>query len=126
MIRVPEPNRIEVRLPDGSANPYLMYAAMLAAGLDGVDNTMDPGEPNHDNLFTLPHEEIEARRLAKMPPTLLHAAENLAGNDCLAAGLGMTADGPYRDYFVKIKSEEFMAHHHEVTPGEVDQYLSLF
>ena len=126
MVRVPEPNRIEVRLPDGSANPYLMYAALLAAGMDGVDNTMDPGVPNSDNLFTLPHAEIEARGIAKMPPTLLHAAENLAEDDVLADGLGMTAHGPYRDYFVKTKSDEFMAHHHEVTPGEIDTYLTLF
>ena len=126
MVRVPDPDRIEVRLPDGSANPYLMYAALLACGLDGIDNHMDPGAPNEDNLFTLPEDEIRERGFAKMPPTLLHAAENLAEDSCLADGLGMTADGPYRDYFVKVKRDEFLAHHHQVTSGEVDRYLTLF
>ena len=46
MIRVPEPDRIEIRLGDGAANPYLMFAAMLACGLDGIDNDTDPGAPN--------------------------------------------------------------------------------
>lgn len=126
MIRVPEPDRLEVRLPDGAANPYLLFTALLACGMDGVDNNLDPGEPNTANLFTLSPEEIAARGIAPLPPTLLHAAENLATNDVLARGLGQTADGPYRDYFVKTKTDEFLAHHHQVTPGEIDQYLTLF
>jgi glutamine synthetase len=126
MIRVPEPDRIEVRLGDGAANPYLMFAAMLACGLDGVDNEMDPGEPNTDNLYEMSPDEVTARGMAVLPPTLLHAADNLATNDILAEGLGRTADGPYRDYFAKIKREEFLAHHHEVTAAEIDRYLTLF
>ena len=125
MIRVPEPDRIEIRLPDGAANPYLMFAGILACGLDGIDNHMDPGEPNSANLYTLSPEEIAARGIKTLPPTLLHAADNLAGNDVLREGLGMTVDGPYRDYFVEIKRQEFLAHHHQVTPAEVDQYLTL-
>ncbi|MGH1490761.1 MAG: type III glutamate--ammonia ligase [Acidimicrobiales bacterium] len=126
MIRVPEPDRIEVRLPDGSANPYLLFAALSACGLDGIDNAKDPGQPNTANLFALPAEEVAARGIATLPPTLLHAADSLAENDVLARGLGDTADGPYRDYFVQTKRDEFMAHHHQVTPGEIDQYLTLF
>ncbi len=126
MIRVPEGNRIEVRLSDGAANPYLTFAAMLACGLDGVDNQMDPGQPNVDNLFALDPAEVAARGIASLPPTLLHAAENLAADDVLANGLGQTPDGPYRDYFVQVKQAEFMAHHREVTAGEIEQYLTLF
>ena len=126
MIRVPEPDRIEVRLGDGAANPYLMFAAMLACGMDGVDNAMDPGDPNTANLFTLPAEEVAARGIVTLPPTLLHAADNLATNDVIAEGLGMTGDGPYRDYFVDVKRAEFTKHHHQVTAGEIDQYLTLF
>ncbi len=126
MIRVPEPDRIEVRLGDGAANPYLMFAAMLACGLDGIDNEMDPGEPNTDNLYEMSADEVTARGIAVLPPTLLHAADNLATNDVLANGLGQTADGPYRDYFVKIKRDEFLAHHHEVTAAEINRYLTLF
>lgn len=126
MIRVPEPDRIEVRLGDGAANPYLMFAAMLACGMDGVDNAMDPGVPNTANLFTLPAEEVAARGIVTLPPTLLHAAQNLATSDVLAAGLGDTGDGPYSHYFAKVKSDEFTAHHHQVTTSEIDQYLTLF
>jgi glutamine synthetase len=125
MIRVPEPDRIEIRLPDGAANPYLLFAAILACGLDGIDNGMDPGDPNTDNLFTLSSDEVAARGIATLPPTLLHAADNLAGSDVLQAGLGMTPDGPYSDYFAAVKRQEFLDHHHQVTRSEVDQYLTL-
>ncbi|MCP3934661.1 MAG: type III glutamate--ammonia ligase [Actinomycetia bacterium] len=126
MIRVPEGNRIEVRLVDGAANPYLAFAAMLGCGMDGVDRELDPGPPNADNLFVLSPEEIEARGIVTLPPTLLHAVDNLAADDLFSDALGTTPDGPYRDYFVKVKRAEFMAHHHEVTQGEIDQYLTLF
>jgi len=126
MIRVPEPDRLEVRLGDGAANPYLMFAAMLACGLDGIDNQLDPGEPNTANLFTLDPDEIARRGIEILPPTLLHAAENLATNEVIEKGMGNTADGPYRDYFVTVKRDEFLAHHHEVTAREIDRYLTLF
>ena len=126
MIRVPEPDRIEVRLGDGAANPYLMFAAMLACGLDGIDGALDPGEPNTVNLFNLSADEVADRGIVTLPPTLLHAAENLASNEVLGAGLGVTADGPYRDYFASVKAEEFLEHHHQVTAGEIDRYLTLF
>ncbi len=126
MIRVPEPDRLEVRLGDGAANPYLMFAAMLACGLDGIDNRLDPGEPNTANLFTLDPDEIARRGIEILPPTLLHAVENLATNEVLEKGMGNTADGPYSDYFVTVKRDEFLAHHHEVTAREIDRYLTLF
>ena len=126
MIRVPEADRLEVRLGDGAANPYLMFTAMLACGLDGIDKQMDPGEPNTANLFALSADEIAARGIEVLPPTLLHAADNLLGNDVLAKGLGMTVDGLYRDYFAQVKRAEFLAHHHQVTQSEINQYLTLF
>lgn len=126
MIRVPEPDRIELRLSDGSANPYLAFAAILACGLDGIDNHLDPGPPNVDNLFALSAAEIADRGFAPLPPTLLHAADNLAADDVLGDALGMTAGGPYRDYYVEVKRREFLDHHHQVTAGEIDRYLTLF
>lgn len=126
MIRIPEPDRLEVRLGDGAANPYLMFAAMLACGLDGVDNEMDPGVPNTSNLFAATAAEIAERGIVTLPPTLLHAAANLAECEVLAAGLGSTPTGPYSHYFAATKHDEFLAHHHEVTAGEIQQYLTLF
>ena len=90
MIRVPEPDRLEVRLGDGAANPYLMFTAMLACGLDGIDNTMDPGEPNTANLYDLTPAEIAARGITTLPPTLLHATEHLIESAVLREGLGLT------------------------------------
>ncbi len=126
MIRVPEPDRIEIRLCDGAANPYLAFAAMLACGLDGIDNALDPGPPNADNLFALGAGEIAARGIVALPSTLLHAIDNLEADEVLGEALGTTPDGLYRDYFARVKRAEFMAHHHEVTPGEIKQYLTLF
>lgn len=126
MIRVPDDDRVEIRLCDGSANPYLAFAAMLACGLDGIDSETDPGEPNTDNLFALSAEEAAAAGIQSLPLTLLHAADALEQDPVLEAGLGTTPGGPYRDYFVKVKRDEFLAHHDEVTQAEVDRYLSLF
>ena len=63
MLRIPGPGRIEDRTIDGSCNPYLAAAAVLAAGLDGIENGLDAGEPNSDNLYAIPHEELRARGL---------------------------------------------------------------
>ncbi|HEX9594350.1 MAG TPA: type I glutamate--ammonia ligase [bacterium] len=67
----PKAKRVEVRFPDPSCNPYLAFAAMLMAGLDGIENKIDPGEPMDKNLYDLPPEE-----LAEIPmmPGSLHAA----------------------------------------------------
>lgn len=126
MIRVPEPDRLEVRLGDGAANPYLMFTAMLACGMDGIENEMDAGEPNTANLFELTPDEVAARGIETLPPTLIHAADNLASNDVLRTALGMTRSGPYSEYFAQVKRAEFLAHHEQVTSAEVDRYLTLF
>ena len=61
-IRIPAPGRIEIRAIDGSANPYLAAAALLGAGLDGVANSTNPGEPNTENLYELSEAEVAAAR----------------------------------------------------------------
>ncbi len=126
MLRVPQGGRVENRACDGSANPYLALAAQLAAGLDGIDRGLDPGEPNRDNLYLLRPEEVAQRGIRALPPTLLHATEALVGDDVLRAALGQTPDGDYLDYFAKIKREEFLAWHSVVTDWEVERYLTLF
>lgn len=126
MIRVPEPGRIEVRALDGSANPYLAFTGLLGCGLAGIDAGADPGEPNLDNLYTLSLAEVAERGIVAMPPTLLHAAENLAGDDVLRATFGATPGGDYVDYFSEVKREEFRRWHEQVTQFEVDTYLELF
>jgi glutamine synthetase len=126
MLRVPEGGRVENRACDGSANPYLAMAVQLAAGLDGIDRGLDPGDPNRDNLHALPAGEVARRGIATMPPTLQHAVEELVADDVLRAALGKTPDGDYVDYYAQVKSEEFRAWHSVVTDWEVERYLTLF
>ena len=126
MLRVPEAGRVENRACDGAANPYLAMAAQLGAGLDGIDRGLDPGEPNRDNLYLLGAAEIAARGIKAMPPTLLHAVDELVEDDVLRAALGKTGDGDYVDYFADVKRQEFLSWHAEVSRWEVDRYLTLF
>jgi glutamine synthetase len=126
MLRVPEGGRVENRACDGSANPYLAMAVQLAAGLDGIDRGLDPGEPNRDNLHVLSAGEVASRGIRSLPPTLLHAADELAGDDVLREALGKTPDGDYADYYAKIKREEFHTWHSVVSDWEVERYLTLF
>jgi glutamine synthetase len=126
MVRVPAPGRVENRGCDGSANPYLAMAVQLAAGLDGIDRRLEPGEPNRDNLFLLSAEEIARRGIGSMPPTLLHAVDVLVADDVLRDALGKTPDGHYVDYYAKVKREEFQTWHSVVSDWEVQHYLTLF
>jgi glutamine synthetase len=126
MLRVPQGGRVENRACDGSANPYLALAVQLAAGLDGIDRGLDPGQPNRDNLYLLRPEEVARRGIRALPPTLLHATDELVADDVLRAALGQTPDGEYIDYFARIKREEFLAWHCVVTDWEVERYLTLF
>lgn len=71
----PKAKRIEVRFPDPSTNPYLAFAAMLMAGLDGIENKIDPGEPMEKDLYDL--EAREAARVPTMPGSLDDALRNL-------------------------------------------------
>ena len=126
MLRIPEGGRVEHRGCDGSANPYLALAVMLAAGLDGIDRNLDPGEPNRDNLFTLSKEEIAERGIVTMPPTLLHATEALVEDAVLREALGKGSGGDYMDYYAEVKQREFMDYHTVVSRWEVERYLTLF
>ncbi len=127
MFRVPE----EVASRTGAATvprtPYLALTAVLTSGLDGVDRNLDPGDPNTDNLFLLSREEIADKGIHSVPPTLLHAADELAKDDVLREAFGPGRDGSdYLDYYVSVKQAEFHAYHATVTNWETDRYLILF
>src|SRR5207244_2367377 len=88
MLRIPAPGRIEDRTVDGSCNPYLAAAVILAAGIDGIENGIDPGEPNSDHLYSIPHDELRARGLDTLPSNLLEATTELERDDVIREGLG--------------------------------------
>src|SRR5713226_9724457 len=83
MIRIPAPGRFEDRTIDGATNPYLAATVVLAAGLDGIENKLDPGEANMDNLYELSEEELGRRGITTLPANLLDATRNLQADDVL-------------------------------------------
>lgn len=112
-VRVPDGNRIELRGGDGAANPYLAAAAALAAGLDGIERGLDPGEPGATG------------KGPELPPTLLHAVEALQADDVISGALDAAGTGVSR-YFADLKREEFFDWHATVGPWELDRYLTAF
>jgi glutamine synthetase len=127
MLRVPGPGRVEDRTIDGSCNPYLAAAVTLAAGLDGIEQGLDPGEPTTElNLHELTESERAELGVELLPATLLDATRELAADDVMRAALGTTHREDYVDYFVRVKQREFREWHDQVTQWEVDRYLQLF
>ena len=100
MIRVPDSGRFELRLMDGSTNPYLSQAAVLAAGLDGIKNKRDPGKPVHLNMYEEGHK---VRAAKKLPSTLLDALRLLEKSKILNESLGKEFISAY----IKLKMEEW-------------------
>jgi len=99
MIRVPDPGRFELRLMDGSSNPYLLQAGVMAAGLDGINNKTDPGEPLFCNMYT---DHKNYPNLERLPNELEESLENLDNNKILREAFGEKVISSY----VKLKKQE--------------------
>src|SRR4051812_43211967 len=126
MLRIPAPGRVEDRTIDGSANPYLAAAAVLAAGLDGIENGLDAGDPNSENLYQQSYEDLTARGLKALPANLLEAIGELEKDPVLRDALGRGRGEDYVDYYAKVKREEWFRYHEQVTAWEIDEYLTRF
>ena len=126
MLRIPAPGRIEDRTIDGSANPYLAAAVVLASGLDGLENGLDAGEPNSENLYDHSYAELTARGLRSLPANLLEAIGELESDDVLRKALGRGRNEDYLDYYARVKREEWFRYHEQVTPWEINEYLTRF
>ena len=122
MIRIPAPGRIENRSADGAANPYLVMAVMLAAGLDGIDNKIDPGKRNDDNLYEVSADELRRREIGVLPRSLKEAVDCLEADEVIKQALG----SEYADYYIKVKNEEWRQYHNTVSEWEADNYLGLY
>ena len=125
MLRLPG-GHVEDRTVDGSCNPYLAAAVILAAGLDGIENGLDAGPHNDDNLYELSARELKKRKIDLLPANLLDATRHLEKDKVLRDALGNTGTEDYIDYFVKTKQDEWNAYHEQVTPWEVKNYRTLF
>jgi glutamine synthetase len=126
MYRIPGAGRIEDRSVDGSCNPYLAATVILAAGIDGIEREIDPGEPNSENLYAVPWNELRARGLDALPANLLEATYELERDEVLREALGRARDEDYADYFIGVKREEWNRYHEQVTPWEIREYLTRF
>ncbi len=126
MLRIPGPGRVEDRTIDGSCNPYLAATVVLAAGLDGIEQKLDPGDPNVGNLYTVPEDELTRRGIELLPANLLDATRELERNDVIRAALGRGRDEDYVDYFIRVKRDEWTRYHEQVTPWEIKEYLTRF
>ncbi len=126
LIRVPERRgigtRTEFRMPDPACNPYLALAVQLAAGLDGIENQIDPGPPIDTNVWKLTPEERERYQISTLPENLGEAVAELEGDEVLRDALGEHIFG----HFVHAKKEEWGEYVAQVTGWELDTYLATY
>jgi len=118
----PKAKRVEARFPDPSANPYLAFAALLMAGLDGIRNKIDPGAASDKDLYDLPPEELAG--IPTVCGSLREALESLeADHDFLLAGDVFTKD--QLEGYLELKWEEVYAYEHTPHPVEYQLYYSV-
>ncbi len=122
-VRVPmSGGRCESRNADASCNPYLAAALVLAAGLEGIRENLDPGPAQEENLYELSPAELQARGIGELPRTLDEAVKAFAADPFVEKTLGKGL----RDEFIHYKSEEWREYHQTVSQWEVDRYAKLF
>ncbi len=118
----PKAKRVEARFPDPAANPYLCFAALMMAGLDGIRNKIDPGPASDKNLYDLPPEELEG--IPTVCGSLREALEALeADHDFLLAGDVFTRH--QIEGYLELKWEEVYHYEHTPHPVEYEMYYSV-
>jgi glutamine synthetase len=115
MIRIPEGGRFELRLADGAVNPYLLPAAILAAGLDGIENGRDPGKRLDINMYTDGHTAENVKRL---PLNLLDALRAFEASEVVRSAFGTLVPS-----YLKLKTEEWNSYARHLTQWERDNTL---
>ncbi len=121
MIRTAGPGHFEDRTVSAGANPYLALAAYAAAGIDGIENQIDPGEPNLGNMYERPLQEVIDSGTPILPQSLWEAIGELKEDEVLKEALG-----PIADEFIDLKIKEWQTYDGQVTQWEVDEYLTFF
>ncbi|MDH3412296.1 MAG: type III glutamate--ammonia ligase [Gammaproteobacteria bacterium] len=116
LVRVPDRGRFELRLMDGAANPYLLQAGVLVAGLDGIANKRDPGERLDINMYTHGHT---VKRIRRLPLNLLDAVRLFDESKVVRAGFGDELVSSY----VKLKLSEWRSFATSITPWERNRTL---
>lgn len=123
LIRIPAAGgkytRVEMRSPDPSANPYLVMAVCLAAGLDGIKNKIMPPTEIHQNVFDMSAEERKERNIESLPLNLKEAVEELSKSEFVKNVLGKHIT----EKFIEAKRREWQNYTEQVTQWELDEYL---
>ena len=118
----PNGKRVEVRFPDPSSNPYLAFAAMLMAGLDGIRNRIDPGDPLDKNLYDLDPEERSG--IATLSSSLKEAVDSLESDHNFLTEGGVFAKDAIEGY-IELRREEIQRLDYSPHPAEFDMYYSV-
>jgi len=116
MIRIPDSGRFEFRLADGAANPYLLQAAVLVAGLDGLKSNRHPGERSDFDMYAEPHKVNGAK---KLPQNLLDALRLFESSKVIREGLG----DAFVDSYAKLKHQEWQEYTRHLSDWERDNSM---
>ncbi len=118
----PEATRLELRCPDPSCNPYLAFAAMLAAGLDGIDRKLELARPVEENLYHFDDTMIRKQGVRTLPGSLEEALNEFAADEVIQSALGAHVC----EWFQEAKRAEWNDYRIRVTPWELERYLMTY
>lgn len=111
--------RVELRCPDPSANPYLAFAAMLAAGLDGIERDLTPAPPINEDVYDFDERALRAHSIGVLPGTLAEALDALEQDEVVQGALGPAIS----EAFLRAKRAEWDEYRIQVTNWELERYL---
>jgi len=114
--------RIELRCPDPTCNPYLAFAVMLKAGLEGIEHKLEPDKPVEENIFKLDQEVLRMKKIDVLPSTLNEALTYMKQSQMIKTTLGDALFNKYLD----IKNHEYSEYKQQVTYWEVQRYIDMF
>ncbi|MEM7670186.1 MAG: type III glutamate--ammonia ligase [Pseudomonadota bacterium] len=122
-MRIPKGGgRVELRAADSACNPYLGAAMCLAAGLEGISEGLDPGEPNTDNMYLVTEPELKRRNIAVLPRTLDEAVTAFANDPLSSAVFGEAMFASWTEF----KEQEWLSYLNYVSDWERERYLRFF
>ena len=118
----PEATRLELRCPDPSCNPYLAFAAMLAAGLDGIERNLELAKPVEENLYHFDDTMIRKQGVRTLPGSLEEALTEFSEDEVIQSALGAHVC----EWFLEAKRAEWNEYRIRVTPWELERYLMTY
>jgi len=121
MIRTAGPGHFEDRTVSAGANPYLALATYVACGMDGIEQKIDPGDPNLGNMYQRSLKEVIESGIQILPQSLWEAVGALKKDEVIQSALG-----PIAEEFINLKTKEWQTYDGQVTQWEVDEYLTFF